>query len=45
MDTITLDTSSWTRLDEVEEYAEAHGMAVEEAIMHLVNSGLSHWRR
>lgn len=43
MDKITLDVSNWTRLDEVEQYAETYDIPVEDAIRQLVNSGLSHW--
>jgi hypothetical protein len=39
---VTLDTSSWTRLGEVWNYAEQHSVSLPEAIQLLVNSGLSH---
>lgn len=40
---ITLDLGSWTRLPELVEYADEFcGGDLAEAVMHLVNAGLSH---
>lgn len=43
IDPILIDVSTWTRLTEVEEYAEYRGISREQAIQELVNKGLSHW--
>jgi len=37
-----LDADNWSRLPEVVNYATAKGISVPEAIVRLVNSGLSH---
>lgn len=41
---VEIDLSEWTRRREVLAYAERHQIPVAEAIMRLVNSGLSHLR-
>lgn len=40
--TITLDLSTWRRLDDLRRYAEIRRISVEEAIERLVNTGLSY---
>lgn len=40
---IIIDLSGWTRLHEIEVYAFRRGISREDAILELVNSGLSHW--
>lgn len=40
--TIEIDLSTWTRRAEVEAIAEARGIPVAEALLLLVNNGLSH---
>jgi hypothetical protein len=45
IDPILIDVSTWTRLAEVDEYADYRGISREEAIRELVNKGLSHWGR
>ena len=39
---VTVDTGDWARFPEVVNYATAKGISVPEAIVRLVNSGLSH---
>jgi hypothetical protein len=36
------DADNWRRLPEVVNYAAAHGISVPDAIVRLVNAGLSH---
>jgi|LakMenEpi03Aug12_release.lakeMendotaPanAssembly.Ray.scaffolds.fasta_scaffold4663513_2 hypothetical protein len=40
--TDSIQVTPWTRLPEVEAYAAARGISVEDAIKELVNKGLSH---
>jgi len=40
--TVQLDTEGWARWPEVVKYALVRGLTNEEAIIELVNSGLSH---
>lgn len=42
MNPIEIDTTGWRRWPEVQDYADEHDITVAEAIMRLVNSGLSH---
>ena len=39
---VTIDVWRWTRLPEVDAYAARRNISREQAIMELVNSGLSH---
>lgn len=39
------DADNWRRLPEVVNYATAHGISVPDAIVRLVNDGLSHQGR
>jgi hypothetical protein len=43
MDKIVLNPRWFTRLPEILEYARRRDQTVEQAIVHLVNSGLSHY--
>lgn len=40
-----IDLSHWTRMREVRNYADGHDISFDEAVMRLVNSGLSHDRQ
>lgn len=42
---VWIDTDDWARWPEVVNYAEAHKLSISDAIVQLVNSGLSHERR
>jgi hypothetical protein len=42
---IVLDLNLFTRLAEVQAYAEARGMVLGDAVRDLVNAGLSHERQ
>jgi hypothetical protein len=39
---VTIDLDGWSRREDVVAYADEYGMTVEQAIVTLVNSGLSH---
>lgn len=45
IDPILIDVSTWTRLAEVDQYADHRDISREEAIRELVNMGLSHWEK
>lgn len=40
---VLIDVSTWTRLSEVDTYAEYRDIPRERAIQELVNKGLAHW--